>query len=61
MTLRQRLRTVAVCAMLEFAALTGMTVRPEEIRELMQTMHRPKVAHTIPQGQERSEGEEDLV
>jgi len=57
MTLRQRLRTIAVCAMLEFAALTGMSMRPEEVQKLMQTMHRPKLAHVIPDENEHGDGD----
>jgi hypothetical protein len=29
-----------------------MTMRPEEIRELMQTLHRPKVAEVLPETSE---------
>ena len=62
MTLRQRLRTLAVCAMLEFAALTGMTMRPEEIQELMRTMHQPKLAHVTPDESQHGddEGESEI-
>jgi hypothetical protein len=35
--------------MLEFAALTGIPMRPEQIEELMQTMNRPKLAHVVPE------------
>jgi hypothetical protein len=49
MTVPQRLRGLFVCAMLEFAALTGMPMRPEQIEELMQTMNRPKLAHEMPE------------
>lgn len=43
-----RLRTMLVCSMLEFAALLGLPMRPEQIEELMRTMNQPKVARTIP-------------
>ena len=33
--------------MLEFAALAGAPMRPEEIQELMQTMNQPKLAHVL--------------
>mgnify|MGYP003390434121 FL=1 len=59
MTLRQRLRTLAVCAMLECAALTGMAMRPEDIQELMRTMHQPKLAHVIPDDNEHGDPEPD--
>ena len=48
MSLRHRLRTLLVCVVLEWSALIGMPMRPEEIVDLMQTMNTPKVVHTIP-------------
>jgi hypothetical protein len=45
--------------MLEFAALTGMTLRPEEIRDLMQTMHLPRLAQALPEAAKRGDGERD--
>jgi len=48
MSIRRRLRTILVCAVLEWSALIGMPMRPEEIVELMQTMNTPRVVHTIP-------------
>jgi hypothetical protein len=55
MSLRKRLRTIFLCTTLEFAALMGMPMRPEEIDELMHTMNQPKLAHTIPEQQEEDE------
>jgi hypothetical protein len=55
MPARKRLRTIFLCAMLEFAALTGVPMRPEEIVELMHTMNQPKLAHTIPKQQEKDD------
>lgn len=55
MCLRKRLRTIFVCTMLEFAALAGVPMRPEEIDELMHTMNRPKLAHTSPKHQENDD------
>ena len=52
LTWRQRLRTIFLCAAIEFAVLSGVPMRPEEIRELMQTMNQPKVVHTLPEEQE---------
>jgi hypothetical protein len=52
---RQRLRTIFLCAALEFAALTGVPMRPEEIRELMQTMNQPKVVHVLPEADDEVE------
>jgi hypothetical protein len=42
-----RLRTILVCTMLEFAALAGVPMRPEEIEELMRQMNQPKLAHVL--------------
>ena len=33
--------------MLEYAAMFGTAMRPEEIRALMQTMNRPVLAHVL--------------
>jgi len=45
---RKRLRTVLVCAVLEFGAMIGLPMRPDEIESLMRTMSQPKVTHTLP-------------
>lgn len=55
MSIRKRLRTIFLCTMLEFAALAGMPMRPEEIEELMHTINQPKMAHTIPKQQESND------
>jgi hypothetical protein len=36
------------CVFLEFGVLAGVPMRPEQVRELMQMMSRPKVAHVLP-------------
>ena len=51
-TWRQHLRTIFLCAVVEFAVMAGVPMRPEEIRELMQTMNRPKIVHTLPEEKE---------
>jgi hypothetical protein len=48
MSLRCKLRTLLVCLVLEWSALIGMPMRPEEVVDLMQTMNTPRVVHTIP-------------
>lgn len=55
MAWRHRLRTIFLCAALQFAALTGAPMRPEEIRELMQTMNQPKVVHVLPEEDDKGE------
>ena len=51
------LRTILVCTMLEFAALTGATMRPDEIEKLMYTMNQPTFARTTPDESERGDGD----
>jgi hypothetical protein len=55
MSIRRRLRTILVCVVLEWSALIGMPMRPEEIVDLMQTMNTPRVVHTIPDEDEADE------
>jgi hypothetical protein len=45
--------------MLEFAALAGVPMRPEEIQELMRTTNQPKLAHVLPDESERGDGDPD--
>jgi hypothetical protein len=55
MRLSPRLRTILVCAMLEYAALVGSPMRPEEIEELMRNMNQPTLAHVIPEENKKGE------
>ena len=55
---RKRMRTVLVCAVLEFGALVGLPMRPGEIEALMQSMNQPKVTHTLPD--ESKNGDDSL-
>jgi hypothetical protein len=45
---RERLRTVLLCCALQMGVIAGVPMRPEQIRELMQTMNVPKVVHVLP-------------
>ena len=56
MRIPSRLRTILVCAMLEYAALVGSPMRPEAIEELVRNMNQPKLAHVIPDESERGDG-----
>jgi hypothetical protein len=56
MSWRHKLRTLLVCVVLEWGAIVGMAMRPEEIVELMQTMNAPKIVRTIPD--ERDSGDD---
>ena len=55
---RARLRTVLVCAVLEFGAMIGLPMRPAGIEALMQTMNQTKVAHILPD--EHENGDDNL-
>jgi hypothetical protein len=46
--MKHRLRTILCCAILEVGALFGIPMRPEQIRELMEVMNKPKMAQTNP-------------
>ena len=48
-SLKRRLRTLFCCAVLEVGVLFGVPMRPEQIRELMQMLNKPKIAQTGPQ------------
>jgi hypothetical protein len=47
MSLMKRLRVLFLCIALEAGVLSGVPMRPEEIRELMDRMNRPKLAHVL--------------
>ena len=48
MSLGKRLRTILLCAALEMGVLSGVPMRPEEIRALMKQINQPKLAHVLP-------------
>ena len=48
MRLSSRLRTILMCAMLEYAALMGSPMRPDEIQKILRDMNQPQVTHVIP-------------
>ena len=52
MSLKEKLRVLLACATLEFAVLMGAPMRPDEIRELMQQMNQPTLAHVLPSDEE---------
>ena len=54
MSVRQRLRTIFVCMMLEAGALMGTPMRPDEIERLMHAMNQPLV--TRPEVEESEKG-----
>jgi len=58
MAFKQRLGKVFFCVALGFAAFGGVYMRPEEIEDLMDTMNRPKIAHTLPESRDNGD---DLI
>jgi hypothetical protein len=54
---RQRLRTILVCCVLEFGAVIGLPMRPGKIEELIHAMNQPQIVHTTPD--EHDTGDDD--
>jgi len=48
MSLASRLRVLFVCLALEVGVVSGVPMRPDEIRELMNEMNQPRLAHVLP-------------
>ena len=48
MSLKERLRAVVVCAILQIGVMAGVPMRPDEIEELMHQINQPKMAHVLP-------------
>lgn len=57
MRVSSRLRTLLVCAMLEYAAMMGSPMRPEEIQALMHQMNQPKLAHVLRDEDDSGDGD----
>jgi hypothetical protein len=57
MSWRERLRTIFLCVAIELGVLSGVPMRPEEIRELLQSMNLPKVVHVLPEEDESGDGD----
>lgn len=52
MSLKKSLRTIFVCAALELGVLSGVPIRPDEVRALMQQLGEPRLAHELPGDEE---------
>jgi hypothetical protein len=50
--MKEKLRTIFLCAALEVGVLAGVPMRPEEIRGLMNQMNQPQLAHVLPSDDE---------
>jgi hypothetical protein len=46
-SIKRRLRTLLLCLPLLLGAFSGMSMRPEEIEELMHTMNQQKIVVTV--------------
>jgi hypothetical protein len=55
-SLRSRLRTVFLLAVLELGAISGVPMPPEKIRSLMDAINRQHLAHTLPSEQRDGDG-----
>jgi hypothetical protein len=61
MRISARLRTLLVCSMLEYAAMMGSPMRPEEIQELMHQMNQPKLAHVLRDADDSGDGDSETT
>lgn len=59
MSVKDRLRTVFLCVALEMGVLSGVPVRPEQVRELMHQLNQPKLAHVLPS--EHDDGDPEFI
>jgi hypothetical protein len=48
MSLKSRLRVLAICLALQMGVICGVPMRPDEIQELMHQMNQPTLAHVLP-------------
>jgi hypothetical protein len=53
MSLKNRLRTIACCVVLQAATLIGVPMRPEQVADLMRSLNQPKIARTTPKESEK--------
>jgi len=51
-SLSDRVRSIFLCVVLEFGAITGVPMPPEKIRALLDAMNQPSVAHVLPEEDE---------
>jgi hypothetical protein len=56
MRCNRRLRTILLGVALEVGALAGVPMRPEQIRELLEMLARPKLVEVLRQESEKGDG-----
>jgi hypothetical protein len=54
-SLKEKLRILLACSVLELGVLMGAPMRPDEIKELMHQMNQPTLAHVLPSEEEAGE------
>ena len=47
-SLKSKLKNILLCLALGMCQLMGAPMSPKEIEELLQQMNQPKIAHTLP-------------
>jgi hypothetical protein len=52
MNVKSQLRTLLLCGPLMLGSLMGVSMRAEEIEELMSLANRPKIAHVLAEEKE---------
>ena len=55
MSWKKKLRVIVACLTLEAGVLLGMPMRPDEIKELMNQMNQPKLAHVLKEEDEEGD------
>jgi hypothetical protein len=53
---KSKLRSLLLCAALQFGVLAGVPMRPEQIEELMRQLSAPKLAQVLPTDEESGDG-----
>lgn len=56
MSWKSKLRVLVACLTLEAGVIFGVPMRPEQIRELMQQMNQPTLAHVLKEEADGGEG-----
>jgi len=57
-SLKERLRILLACGVLELGVLMGAPMRPDQIQELMHQMNQPTLAHVLPSEEEAGDDDE---
>jgi hypothetical protein len=55
----KKLRVWALCIALQAGVLSGVPMRPDEVRDLLNRFNQPAVAHVLPSEDDHGDGEDD--